>query len=145
MSTEMDTAWHSLSRLMMCGPHGMPEQTHLDQINETGGELDLFFYISIFINFFDVNIQCTQIPPRVQIYFAQHRSRHPLTLLPCMVSFCQLLSHGSMILLSLVVALCKIWWVCRHQFCWLQGIVMWVSLHVLIFPKRGIFFSKLIF
>lgn len=118
----------------------MPEQTRIDEINETGSELDLLFYICTFINFFDVNIQCTQTAPRVQIYFAQLRTCHPLTFLSCMVSFCRLLSHGSTILLSLIVALGKIWWVCRHQFCWLQGIVMWISLHVLIFPKRGGFF-----
>lgn len=61
--------------------------------------------ICIFINFFDVSIKCTQIPPRAQIYFVQLWTWHPLTLLSCMVSFCQLLSHSSTILLSLVVAL----------------------------------------
>lgn len=30
-------------QVMMCGPQSMPEQTHLDKTNETGGELDLFY------------------------------------------------------------------------------------------------------
>lgn len=135
----MNPAWHSLSR-WWCVDHRVCLNKHI-LTKPMKLVVSWTSSICIFINFFDVNIQCTQTPPRAQIYFVQLWTWHPLTLLSCMVSFCQLLSHSSTILLSLVVALSKIWWVCRHQFCWLQGIVMWVSLHVLICQKGKFFFK----